>query len=132
MSNNPSIRALEDHRAAIKQEMAKHQAELDRLAAELAEADTAERVLKRIGAAPASKGGAASHSRGNGSVPAAMTEKIIAVVAEGNVKQPADVLQTIRERWLPDVEGNDVRPTLWRLVKDGRITKDSTGYHIPK
>jgi len=132
MTENPAIRALEDRKVQIKQKSAELQSALDALNRELDEIETTERVLGRLGV-QRGKPSAPTQGRVNGAAhgPAAMTDKIIKVVGEGGIARPADVLRAIRERWMPNVEGNDVRPTLWRLVKDGRIIQDEAGYHLP-
>lgn len=124
MSDHVALEALETRKAEIKRTMAD-------LGRELEEIETAERVFKRYAVSTPRQKTNGAQTAHHGPVPKAMTEKIVAIVGEGKVKQPADVLNAIRERWLPDVAGNDVRPTLWRLVQIGRILKDDNGYRLP-
>lgn len=42
-----------------------------------------------------------------------------------------DIVQSIRERWWPTAENNDISPTLWRLSRMGKLTKNGTKYGLP-
>lgn len=129
MTQTNSISPLEARKSEIKHQIAA-------LTAELEEIETAEKVIRRYGitASAAAPNGAGGLSRPavDPNIPPTMTAKIFKVVEDGGMREPADVLKAIRDRWLPDADGNDVRPTLWRLVKEKRIIKDAGGYRLPE
>lgn len=42
-----------------------------------------------------------------------------------------EILQIIREKWWPTAKNDDVGPTLWRLARMGKLTKNGTKYALP-
>jgi preprotein translocase subunit SecD len=127
MTNDLFTSPLETRKAEIKRQIAT-------LTTELEEIETAEKVISRYGISPvvaaANRVAKPRRPAVDPEAPATMTGKIFKIVSEGAAKEPADVLAAIRARWLPDVDGNDVRPTLWRLVQEKRIIKDASGYRL--
>ncbi len=43
----------------------------------------------------------------------------------------AELIRIIRERWKPKFTADNVRPTLWRMVKQGRLKKRGSLYTMP-
>ena len=46
--------------------------------------------------------------------------------------EPNIVLAKIRERYDENIDPNNVRPTMWRMEKDGRLGKSGDKYHLPQ
>lgn len=42
-----------------------------------------------------------------------------------------EIVQSIRDRWWPTAENNDISPTLWRLARMEKLTKSGTKYGLP-
>ncbi|MDR3449520.1 MAG: hypothetical protein P4M15_07225 [Alphaproteobacteria bacterium] len=45
--------------------------------------------------------------------------------------RPDAVLNAIRETYEPNIDPNNVRPTMWRMAKEGRLTKRDELYFLP-
>ena len=138
MSNKISIQSLDGVRVAIKAEIARHQSRAAELTRELEALDTAARVVARYIGRPAPQpvetaqpAKIQANAQVNGKRPGNIPEMIFVLAREGALHKPGDALREIRARWEPDVKSNNVGPTLWRLVKEGRIIKDESGYRLP-
>jgi hypothetical protein len=44
--------------------------------------------------------------------------------------EPQEIVRGIREKWWPDVESNDVNPTLWRLYRNQKLSKKDNRYGL--
>jgi hypothetical protein len=118
---------------AIDGEVLRHQSALTALAKERDEITGAVRVLQRYGV-PVMEAPAVRVSM-NEKRPANLPEMILAVVdAWSFVDGPnnSEILRTIQERWLPEAKPDNVRPTIWRMVKDGRLIKSRDRYQRAK
>jgi hypothetical protein len=148
MSSNPTTR-IAVRRRFIADRTAVLKAELDALAAEESELDVAERVLKRFSEGPAIGGNAPAtpqseksqpnghdldeDDHGDGPTLPQMTVTILNEARADGRKgaDGAEILRIIRERWKPDFTPDKVRPTLWRMVKGGRLKKRGKIYSLP-
>jgi hypothetical protein len=138
--NDDTALALAKRRAFIDQEVERLQRELAALEEEREEIAVAERVYKRITATP-SVGGALKHGApksapevSNGAlVPPAeesegvssgptLPEMVFTILDEAKAEgrkgvDSSEMLRVIQDRWKPNFTADQVRPTLWRLVK---------------
>jgi hypothetical protein len=60
-------------------------------------------------------------------------EMIVAVLRRDfpNGAEPTAILNRIRERFDPDADANTIRPTVWRMGKEGRLEKVGDKYRLP-
>ena len=145
MSTNPTTRIAE-RRRFIEKRTAELQAELSALAAEAGELDIAERVYARFSEVPAVGGNAekptnsvsfetAEEGEDHDQGPT-LPQMVFTILAEAKAKgrkgvDSAEMLKVIKERWKPDFTAEQVRPTLWRMVKKQRLKKRGKIYCVP-
>lgn len=124
------VQALLDRLAKIDAASEKYRMAIDNLAKEAAEIKTALQVLQRYGIAVDVEGGTAAKEMPKGDRPT-VPEMILQITRDHEVLGGAtgiEVLDQIRKRWMPEADSNVVRPTLWRMVKDGRLAKKDERY----
>ena len=142
MSTNPTTRIAE-RRRFIAERTAELQAELTALTAEGAELDVTERVLRRF-SQPASVGGllekASPPSNGaepEEAEPPTLPQMVFTILEEAKAAgrrgvEGAEIVSIIKARWKPHFTSENVRPTLWRMVKkEGRLRKRGKVYSLP-
>lgn len=149
MSTNPTDR-ISERRRFIESRAAALQQELDSLAAERAELDVAERVLKRFSEPPTMGGNTAKTPV---STPAAhipgsaaddehlegptLPQMVFMILNEAKAEgrkgaDGAEIVRIVRERWKPNFTSENIRPTLWRMAKkEGRLRKRGKIYMLP-
>ena len=141
MNTTPTTRIAE-RRRLIAERTAALQAEINALAAEAVELDTAERVLKRFSdAAPidadASKTPDSAPHDAEDDASLTLPQMVFTILEEAKAagRKGADgseILRAIQTRWRPDFTPDKVRPTLWRMVKkEGRLKKRGKIYTLP-
>jgi hypothetical protein len=142
MSTNPTTRIAE-RRRFIEKRTAEIQAELAALATEAGEIDVAERVWERFSAPPAVGGlSGKPPAKPNGAEPEdaeplTLPQMVFTILEEAKASgrkgaDSAEILSIIRERWRPEFTADNVRPTLWRMVKrEGRLKKRGKIYSMP-
>ena len=149
MSKNPTDRIAE-RRRFIADRTATLKAELDALALEETELDVADRVFKRFSEAPAVGGNSPAPARAATAAPAnghddgeedhsagpTLPQMVFTILEEAKAqgrKGPdgGEILKIVRERWKPNFTAENVRPTLWRMVKGGRLRKRGKIYSLP-
>ena len=109
--------------------IARHEAEIARLIGERDELQVTLRTLGRLGVL----------EKGNASAPVGpkmtVPEMVLEVLSRPeNVQgaRPDPVLTAIRESYDPNIDPNNVRPTMWRMAKDGRLEKNGELYRLPQ
>jgi hypothetical protein len=119
----------------IEGETAKYHREIKRLASEAEEIKSALSVLRRYGAVVTSPKNANADQVAPAKAEMTVPDMIKTIVHEHAIFDGAtgqDILKIIRKRWDPDADPNIVRPTLWRMVKTGRLVKDEDRYMLPE
>lgn len=144
MSTNPTTR-MADRRRFIADRTVQLKTELEALSAEAAELDVAERVLKRF-SDPPSIGGLAeqpparvpnSTETEEETEPLSLPQMVFIILDEAKAAgrkgvDGSEILSTIKARWKPEFTADNVRPTLWRMVKkEGRLRKRGKIYSRP-
>jgi|SRR5215469_4143161 len=145
---------IAERRRCISQRVAELRAELEALSLEESELQTAERVLQRFSqpgvgidapratgetptngtAQPEARSDSEQDEDGDQMTLPVMVFKILEEAkAEGRRGvDSSEILATIRRRWRPQFTADQVRPTLWRMVKrDGRLKKRGKLYYLP-
>lgn len=144
MSTNPTDRIAE-RRRFIAQRTAELKAQLDSLMAEGNELDIAERVYQRFSTPPAVGGqlersptaptvnGAEEPEHHDAPTLPQMVHTILEEAKAAGRKgvDSKEILTVIQTRWKPEFTPENVRPTLWRLVKGGRLRKRGKIYSLP-
>lgn len=134
---------MAERRLSIAERIAALRAELDVLVAEAAELDVAERVLKRFSDS-ASIGGSLEKTpeAQNGAAPEevespTLPKMVFMILEEAKAKgqkgvEGSEIVSIIKARWKPNFTAENVRPTLWRMVKkEGRLKKRGKIYSMP-
>lgn len=143
MSTNPTNRIAE-RRRFIRERTAQLEAELSTLVSEANELDIAERVLARFSDAPTLGGNVektapvfdpADDSEEH-TQPLTLPEMVFTILREAKAEgrkgaDSAEILKIVRARWKPEFTAENVRPTLWRMVKQQRLKKRGKTYCLP-
>ncbi|MDR3527086.1 MAG: hypothetical protein P4L57_07375 [Rhizomicrobium sp.] len=139
-------RYIETRTAEIEKETAELDKERTALVAEANELDIAERVLQRYSEAPVVGGtvyraslqemetGVLDHDLAEDLTLPQMVFKILEDAKEAGRKglDSSEIVATIQRRWKPHFTADNVRPTLWRMVKkEGRLRKRGKIYSMP-
>lgn len=131
-------------RKEVEKQLARLRSECDVLESELAELDTAEKVILRLGggkrSAPreANKPQSAKSSGAGAKAPPA-SEMIMEVLKSAYERHgivdglaPKDIAQRIQDKYKVALKGEYVSTSVWRLWKKGDLLKDESGrYRIP-
>jgi hypothetical protein len=145
MSTNHTTRIAE-RRRFIQQRTAELQAELEALTAEGKDLDVAERVLARLSELPTIGGNAEKAAESVLFDPAeegedhdqgpTLPQMVFTILEDARAHgrkgvDSAEMLKVIKERWRPDFTAEQLRPTLWRMVKKKRLKKQGKIYCVP-
>lgn len=131
---DPSLSAqIRDKARKIDLEIDRHVAAIKALESDRDELQVTLRTLKKMGLIseePQSTIRIGGQQNGaKKTVPEMILEILARDFPEG--AEPIAVLERVRERYDPDADPNNVRPTLWRMSKDGRVEKFGELYRLP-
>lgn len=148
MQKKSKARLISERRRAIHAEIQDMETRLAALKLELAELDSAEQVLARLAiwagesddenergglsqlqAKIAETVAAPSATFARNERPKKLRELAEQVLEDNSINGTTtqELLEIIRTRWKPDVDPNHLRPLAWRMVKEGRWSKDEEG-----
>lgn len=118
-------RLIEAHKRLDTYEVA-----LKRLLSELTEMRVALRSIDGAQAYPANVGGKGRTRKPPGIPP--MTQLIVSVLLsrDGGPMEPREIVEEIRARWWPDAPVTSVGPIVWRMAKEGVLSKERQLYSI--
>lgn len=136
---------LKRRRDAIAQQIADFTSKIDGLRAEDADLARAEAVMERfidddvfypasIQVDPPSPPKTEGRGKppGTPTTPVMITWLLKKAIAEGKSGlEPREIQMEIAKRWWPAVKSEDVGPTMWRMWKEGRLSKDGALYALP-
>jgi hypothetical protein len=117
MDKNPLIERFEN----IDREIAKHENAIKSLRNERVEIEKAMNVLSKYGVSIAGMRPERAKKP--------ITELIMQTLLVIAPATPADVVKYMQENFGGDLDPNTIRPTLWRMAKDGRLVNDD-GYYM--
>lgn len=127
-------RALDDEMAKIEGAIAKLDEKLVMLREQAKDFETAERVLLSLSGDDDRAQEIASESEGTGKPQGIPTtpDMIIRALDDAGSRgkpglQPHEILTFIKSKWWPQATNHDVSPVVWRMAKDGRLSKDQMG-----
>jgi hypothetical protein len=136
MTDSLTLLQVENEMAAIARQIAALRDKIRELEALRGELEVAARVVRRLSGSAASSGPAIKVV-----VPQAMAgrpktypDTILAVLGDSKAPlSPSEVIRSIQELYRPDAKPDDIRPTLWRMWKEERISKNEEGaYYLRK
>jgi hypothetical protein len=120
-SHNPAIAALVAREASNNGKIAELQARIDELVKDNQRIADALSLLREVG-------GIGPYAE---QAPTTVPEMIVRVIRDEGPMSANLIIGSIKGQWKPDVDPNNVRPVLWRLVNERRLRKRGELYELP-
>ena len=121
-SSTLSLNALIEREAANNRKIAQLKTELDTVEHDNKRVADALALLREMGLAPADQGEPE---------PKTLPDMISAALTEKGPLTGNEIIETIRANWKEDINPENVRPTLWRLLHTDRLKKKGDRYDLP-
>lgn len=127
MTDDP-LQTIRVRLAANNAKLAKLRAQVEALALETAEYETALKVFQQVASAQAAPASGASSARPEADGPT-MPDLIIRALEDGP-RPISDITGLVQSMSEKPIDPNNIRSTAWRLWKAGRISKTGDDYHL--
>ena len=125
-------KTLRDKAKELDEEIERHHAAIKTLEADRAAIFAARDTLMRLGVIQTVD--VTPAFIGSGKVKKTVPEMILDVLQHDfpTGSEPQGVLMRIKDKFDPNADPNNVRPTMWRMAKDGRLEKSRELYRLPQ
>ena len=121
ISTNPAVSALVAREASNNGKIAELQGRIDELVKDNQQIADALSLLREVGGI--------GHSAQQ--APTTVPDMIVRVLQDEGPMSANLIIGAIKGHWKPDIDPNNVRPTLWRLVQADRLRKRGELYELP-